>query len=77
MWSVEAGNNNGENREFLIENSPAGHAIKVDVNQMVESVFISPKAKPWFLDIVKDVLSKYGFDKLPIQQSDFDLSPPT
>ncbi len=68
--------NNNESREWLIENSPAGHAIKVDISQMIESIFISPKAKPWFLEVVRDVLGKYSYEKLPIKQSDFDLSPP-
>ena len=77
LWSLETGNARGETHETLIANSPAGHGIQVDLNQMIESVFISPKATPWFLELVREVLKKYGYEALLVRQSDFDLSPPT
>ena len=76
MWSLEAENSDSEDVNSLIENALPGHAIKVNLDQMIDRIFISPKAKPWFLDLVRDVLKTYNCEKIKVEQSDFDVSPP-
>lgn len=40
-----------------------GVPIDVDLDILIESIFISPYAGNWFVDIVKDVLKKYNLNK--------------
>jgi len=47
---------------------------RVNLESLVESVFISPTAKPWFTDLVKGVLMRYGLS-LPVRQSDLAAEP--
>ena len=37
--------------------------LPVNLDEMIESVFMSPMAESWFKDVVVDVLMKYGLDK--------------
>lgn len=37
--------------------------LPVNLDEMIESVFVSPMAESWFKDVVVDVLKKYGLDK--------------
>lgn len=36
----------------------------IDVNILIENIFVSPFAKQWFIDIVNDILQKYNIDKM-------------
>lgn len=47
---------------------------QIDLKGLVENVFISPTAKPWFLELVKKALKTYGFT-FPVQQSDLSAEP--
>lgn len=76
MWSSEESNATQDERDLRGAEKPAGHAIKADLNKMLESVYVSPKAKAWFVDLVKDVLVKYAYGNVTIKQSDFEASPP-
>lgn len=37
--------------------------LPVNLDEMIESVFVSTMAESWFKDVVVDVLKKYGLDK--------------
>lgn len=37
--------------------------LPVNLEELIDSVFVSPMAEPWFRDVVVDVLKKYGLDK--------------
>lgn len=56
--------------EEEIENLPVkpGHSINCDINALVEAIYISPSAKDWFLNVVKDVSLKYGLEA-PVDRS--------
>lgn len=43
-----------------------GIAIPVDMNQLVQSVVISPNATPWFADLVASVLDQHGIPNAPL-----------
>ena len=51
-----------EFRAVLMDAGPceAGVAVPVDVNSLIESVFIAPSAAPWFADVVRKVVARYG-----------------
>jgi hypothetical protein len=51
-----------------------GVPIDIDLDILVDSIFISPYAGNWFVDIVKDTLKKYKLDK-PVFHSDMAKKP--
>lgn len=53
---------------------PMGLNIPVPINDLINSIYISPMAPQWFVEIVKDVSGKYGLSK-PILQSQMTAKP--
>jgi hypothetical protein len=51
-----------------------GVPIDVDLNVLIDSIFISPYAGDWFVDVVKDTLKKYKLEK-PVFHSDMAQKP--
>ena len=47
----------------LSENPPKFMTLPVDLDELIDSVYVSPMADPWFRDVVEDVLRKYGLEK--------------
>ena len=45
-----------------------GIAVNVDLNRLVESVFLGPTTQPWFRELVVSVAKKYGLST-DVQQS--------
>jgi hypothetical protein len=56
------------------DNGPAGIQISVDLDRLVEEVYVSPKAAPWFSQLVRSLLLKYG-RTWSVRQSDLDGNP--
>jgi hypothetical protein len=52
------------------EESPTGKSLPVDLSSLLEKVVISPYAEQWYIDLIKDICSKYELDK-PIYKSEF------
>jgi hypothetical protein len=48
----------------------------VNLGELAENIFVSPTAKPWFLELVKKVLHRYGVD-VAVRQSDLAADPLT
>jgi hypothetical protein len=46
----------------------------VDLEGLAENIFVSPTAKPWFLELVKKVLRRYDVG-VPVHQSDLAAEP--
>jgi hypothetical protein len=46
----------------------------VDLSELIENLFVSPTAKPWFRDLLEKLLHTYGL-LIPIQQSDLAANP--
>lgn len=44
-----------------------GASLRVDLTTLVEGIYISPLAGPWFLSLVRGVLEKYGCPMEPCQ----------
>lgn len=39
-----------------------GKNIKVDLNVLIEDIYVSPIAPKWFIDVVNDINTKYGLE---------------
>lgn len=37
--------------------------LSVELEELIDSVFVSPMAEPWFKGVVEDVMKKYGVNK--------------
>lgn len=49
--------------------APAGHGLRVNLNSLVEHVWIGPREKGWVAPLVQGVLNRYGLG-IPIMISD-------
>lgn len=55
---------------FIGSGQESGLWIDVELGDLIEGIYISPKAPLWILDLIKNVVSRYGFEgKLPVHQS--------
>ena len=45
-----------------------GKLIPVDIDTLIENVYVSPTSAPWLVSLVKSVMLKYGIDK-PVRYS--------
>jgi hypothetical protein len=64
---------NVNSSEFLIKDFDInGIDITVDLNVLIEQVFVSPYAKKWFFNLVKSIMKKYEFSFEPSQSSLMD-----
>lgn len=44
-------------------NTPAGLYFKVDLNRLIDCVYVAPFSYPWFPDVVKQLLERHGLNK--------------
>jgi len=56
------------------EKGKVGIYKSVDLDLLIERIFISPQASDWFVDLIKDVNSKYGIEK-EISHSELSKKP--
>ncbi|HET6840756.1 MAG TPA: DUF2971 domain-containing protein [Candidatus Angelobacter sp.] len=49
---------------------PPGISIQVNIKTLIRNIFVSPTAQSWYVDVVRSVLCRYGFDEIPVVQSD-------
>lgn len=54
--------------------SKTGLPIAVDLDMLIEKVYVSPSAPVWFTELVRSVMEKYGLNK-SVEQSKLDASP--
>jgi hypothetical protein len=59
-----------------LEEVPSADGVwqTVDLNELIETVHVAPKAPPWFLDLVGQVSHKYQI-LAPVKQSSLDRDP--
>ena len=43
------------------EDSPIGWNVPSDPSVLIDNIYVSPTAQPWFVKLVKDVVGKYGY----------------
>ena len=51
-----------------------GFEIKINVNCLIENIYVSPTCQKWFVDVVSDILNKYGVELEPVQSMIYDRS---
>ncbi len=51
-----------------------GKLVPVDLETLIENVYVSPTAAPWLANLVKKVMFQYGIDK-PVQYSQLNDKP--
>ena len=44
-------------------NTPEGLLFKVDLNELIENVYVAPFSQPWYRDIIHELIGKYGLEK--------------
>jgi hypothetical protein len=54
-----------------------GIFVSVDLNELLESVYISPRAPKFFRGVVKSLLKQYGWDNIPVMPSTLTTPPTT
>ena len=52
----------GGKLDFTKESMEHGLQIKIDIETLIERIFIAPSAPVWFADLVKAVSKKYGYN---------------
>jgi hypothetical protein len=62
--------------KVMAEGKPpdSGEWRSVDLDKLVEAIYIAPSAEPWFAELVKDISSKYAF-RFHLNHSSLDLEP--
>ncbi|MED1409799.1 hypothetical protein [Bacillus paramycoides] len=45
-----------------MDESIIGKNIRMNLDELIEKVYVSPDAAPWFVEVVKVVLEKFGVD---------------
>lgn len=57
-----------------VGSSDKGKLIPVDLDTLIENVYVSPTAAPWLAALVKNVMHQYGIDK-PVLYSQLNEKP--
>lgn len=53
---------------------PGGVKIKTNLDRLVEKVYVSPQAKPWYAKLIRKLLRRYGRE-WEVQHSSMDADP--
>lgn len=62
-----------KSREYV--DSPPGISFAVDLQTLLQNVYISPNGGRWFKELVESVLRKYDLVDVPVHQTDLDNEP--
>lgn len=54
---------------------PVGMHIKVDLETMIENIYISPTSTNWFCELVKKIVERYGFNSDIVTRSSIEEEP--
>jgi hypothetical protein len=52
----------GEPADFSKDTINCGLKIKTDIKTLVEQIYVAPSAPDWFAELVKAVVTRYGYD---------------
>jgi hypothetical protein len=58
--------------DFKTETINQGLSIEVDIKELIEKIYVAPSAPLWLIDLIKNVISKYGYDFNIIQSKLYD-----
>jgi hypothetical protein len=57
--------------DFDLETINHGVSIPIDLEGLIENIYVSPGAPTWHADLVTSVVKRYGYD-FPVIHSDLD-----
>ena len=43
--------------------------MPIDLNCLIENIYVSPTSQSWFYDVVKNIVDKYGIKKSVLQST--------
>jgi hypothetical protein len=66
---IMPGKQGDDSIDFSIRNPNDGIYVDVDVDVLIDRVFVSPTALPWFYDLTKSVMETYGVEKEVIKSN--------
>jgi hypothetical protein len=58
-----------QDERIPIDRDDNGIYVKVDLNDFIEKIYVSPLSEKWFSDLVKTVTKKYGLNQI-VEKSD-------
>lgn len=50
--------------------SPSGYNINININSLIESVYVHPDSEEWFFNSIKDLVVKYNLE-VPVKRGSF------
>jgi hypothetical protein len=64
----------GDSQSYKDRIQPGGLAIEIDLPSLIERVYVSPTAAPWFSNLVGEMTKRCGFS-FPVGQSVLAATP--
>jgi hypothetical protein len=55
-------------------NSITGRSVKINLNELIEKIYVSPTSPAWFLELTKSVTKKFGITA-PVEESTISQKP--
>lgn len=52
-----------------MKDPPTGIYIPINLDRLIENIYVSPTSQPWFYEVVKNVVDKYGLKKNVLQST--------
>jgi hypothetical protein len=73
--AVHALHETHDGKKFMsVTPGPPGKGIPVNLDQLIEAVFVAPKVHTWVVDLVRTVVERYGLN-VPVIHSDLAKPP--
>lgn len=66
IWTPQYGKNDLANNKFA---NAHGLEVAVDIERLIENIFVAPSAPSWILDVIRSVTKKFGIGKIVTQSS--------
>lgn len=65
-----------KNKEIFVGklNNKKGLKVEININEVIEAIYVSPNSHDWYYNLVKEVIRKYGYS-FNVYKSNLDLDP--
>ncbi len=67
IWTLQHGKNDPSNRETNKYKDTFGLYVLVDLDKLIERVYVAPTAPRWIVEMIESLISKYGLQKQVMQ----------
>jgi hypothetical protein len=77
VFAVEFPTSNSDDEDgidFEKKNLSPGRFVKIDLDQLIERIHVSPAAPTWFFKLVESIVRRYGY-RFDVTQSDMATTP--